>query len=330
VGKHAHISADFPKLFSALVFRPPMNRNRKDRKVLRTMRRKLAATIRFVAPGLALYLCLALPIFSAWNLAQGSMTLLGVGGPYVFVNSEAATVAAAFTTPPNKSRKIKIDTYVGALKACGTWSKKDYLWVHAAHTEQAGLINWKNPGTATAVNTNSMTFTANSGFTSDGTTSYLALGVTFNSLTLTQNSGHLGSKLAGTLADTLGAQVVGRADGNGRYSLTVIRSGAAYNITARLATASPVTSADAGDIANYLIAVRRGASEVELYSNGTSLSSTTEASESVGSGNAQVGQSNTNFSPNTVIHQLTHFGVALSDTEVSCNSTAVSNYFSGL
>lgn len=101
----------------------------------------------------------------------------GLGGspPYVFTNAEAAAIVAAMTAPPNNARKLSIDTLVGALKAGGVWAEYDTLHVFAAHDAQAALLNWKNPGvTFTAMVTNAPTFTADRGYTGNGTTSFVS------------------------------------------------------------------------------------------------------------------------------------------------------------
>ena len=51
-----------------------------------------------------------------------------------------------------------------ALVAGGVWTLTDALWVMAAHDEQAGTINWKLPGTFTAITVNSPTFVSIVGF----------------------------------------------------------------------------------------------------------------------------------------------------------------------
>jgi hypothetical protein len=252
------------------------------------------------------------------------------GGSYTFTNSEASDVVAQMATPPSEGRKALIDNLVGEIKATSAWTVMTRLHVCAAHTEQAGLLDWKNPGTGPAVNTNSMTFTTDSGFTSNGTTSFLALGVAYDSGSLTQDDSHVAGKIIGTLADGTSAQVLGRADANCRHSLTITRAGAAYNVLPRLATSAAISGGDAGSPAHYYIATRRASTTCEVYVDGSTLSSPTDASVAVGTGNAQVAQSNTAFSASTVTHQVAHFGTQLSDAQAAALATAFTNYFAGL
>lgn len=90
-------------------------------------------------------------------------------------DSDAQILFNAFAVQPNTTRKSVINTLIVTLKADGNWNKLDALWITAAHTQQAALLNWKNPATFTATTVNSPTFTTDRGFSGDGITSYLDL-----------------------------------------------------------------------------------------------------------------------------------------------------------
>lgn len=101
--------------------------------------------------------------------------------PYVFVNSEAAAAVAAFTAPPNDTRKALIDNLVGGLKTDSLWTSIALFKVHAAHASQAGLVDWVTPATVGTL-VNAVTFTVDRGFASNGTTSYVDHSVAFAGL----------------------------------------------------------------------------------------------------------------------------------------------------
>lgn len=107
----------------------------------------------------------------------------------------AVAIFNAFTTPPTAARKTAIDTAVKALVSGDVWDNFDVLHVYAAADSQAAAINWKNPGTFTASPIALTTFTADRGFTGNGTTTYVD--TTFNPTTASspkfvQNSAHMG------------------------------------------------------------------------------------------------------------------------------------------
>lgn len=96
----------------------------------------------------------------------------GVGVTY---SAEAEALFARFTTPPDAARKALIDATIVSLKTTGVWSKLVALYVEAAADSQAARRNWvADQYNLTAVA--SPSFTADRGFTSDGTSSYLSTG----------------------------------------------------------------------------------------------------------------------------------------------------------
>jgi hypothetical protein len=62
-------------------------------------------------------------------------------------------------------RKQKIDTLIRTLKTIGIWSTRDEILCLAAPSEQAALIDWKNPATKTAVNVGGLSLTVDVGYT---------------------------------------------------------------------------------------------------------------------------------------------------------------------
>jgi hypothetical protein len=73
---------------------------------------------------------------------------------------------------PDFDRRAAIDTLVSALLEYDLWGRLDGLYVFAAHTSQAALLNWRrDAANMTAVN--SPTFTEDLGFTGDGVSSSL-------------------------------------------------------------------------------------------------------------------------------------------------------------
>lgn len=86
--------------------------------------------------------------------------------------AEATALFARMTTPPSETRKGQINTLITSLKTAGVWTKLDVLYVFAAADQQAALLNWKgDTNNATAVN--SPSFVSDSGFKSDGSTSWV-------------------------------------------------------------------------------------------------------------------------------------------------------------
>ncbi|HYE38234.1 hypothetical protein [Methylocaldum sp.] len=91
------------------------------------------------------------------------------------IDADAQTVMDAFDVSPSLVRAQQISRFVSQLKAAGVWSKLDALFVLAAHDAQAARVNWKDVATV-ATEQNSPAFTADRGYTFNGTSNYLATG----------------------------------------------------------------------------------------------------------------------------------------------------------
>jgi len=121
---------------------------------------------------------------------------------------ESRAIIDAMTVPPNMARRRLIDLTVRAFLGAALWPKIDVAWFLAAHDEQAGRINWKDPGNFTLTAVNSPTFTADRGFAGNGSTSYLDTGWDWgtNGVGFTQNNAHhsLYQRTSGNNNPTLG------------------------------------------------------------------------------------------------------------------------------
>lgn len=78
----------------------------------------------------------------------------------------AADVISAMVPAPDQDRRDLITTAINTLVDAGVWDKLDSLQVYAAHSQQAGLIDWKRLGTSATI-TSSSVFTADVGFVGD-------------------------------------------------------------------------------------------------------------------------------------------------------------------
>jgi head-tail adaptor len=109
-----------------------------------------------------------------------------------YFDPDASAIVAAFTTSPTEARANLINTTVKALKTAGVWAPLRAFYVRAAHAAQAGLVNWKSPGTFDSVVVPTMVFTVDRGFSGDGITGNLVTGFD-PSTQLAQNSAAFGA-----------------------------------------------------------------------------------------------------------------------------------------
>ncbi|MCV7230650.1 hypothetical protein [Mycolicibacterium komossense] len=85
---------------------------------------------------------------------------------------ETVYVFDRMTVRPDFDRRKAIDSFIKTLKDYDLWDRLDALNVLAAHTMQAGLLNWRRD-TANMLAINSPIFTPDIGFTGDGVGAHL-------------------------------------------------------------------------------------------------------------------------------------------------------------
>jgi hypothetical protein len=78
---------------------------------------------------------------------------------------------------PSEEQKVKQNNFVIALKNLGIWDDLDILYVFATDGDSDfATLNWKAPASFQASKVSSPTFTANQGFTGNGSSAYLDTG----------------------------------------------------------------------------------------------------------------------------------------------------------
>lgn len=187
--------------------------------------------------------------------------------------TESEAIFAAFTTPPDTTRKGVIDTFVKALKTAGIWSKLDVLYVFAAADSQAARINWKNPGTFTATAVNSPTFTTDRGFTGNGSSSYVSSGFTPSTAggQITQNSAHVSARALNNLS-AASYRLIGTASGvSSNAKINVVPRNTGDVFFARMNSDNlSVTPSNSNSIAHWIVS-RSASTSTQFYKDGSAL-----------------------------------------------------------
>jgi hypothetical protein len=175
-------------------------------------------------------------------------------------------IFAAFTTPPTAQRQVIIDTCVNALVASGVWDKLDVLYMLAAADSQAALVNWVNPGTYDGTLVDTPTFTADEGFTGNGSSDEIDTGFVRNTAPgrkCSQDDTSIFIRSLTVAGDDLYA---GRGSNLFLWPSVVTRINDGSGFT-------PVSAA-----AGLHLAVRANSSDVLAYRNGAANGSATVAS----------------------------------------------------
>lgn len=234
-----------------------------------------------------------------------------MGGGRAF-SAEAQTLFAAMSVQPTTARKILIDQTILSLKASGVWAKFDLLYFFAAHAEQAGLLNWKSPGTFTCTNVSATVFAADRGFTGDGTADHLATGFipSTHGVQFTQNSAHGGAWARNNLASSTSALL---SSAGGAANAFIIPRSAGGNFIARINDLTSSTIAQSTSV-GHSGANRSAAGSREFYRDGSAIGGAdTTASTAVANAEIFFLRSGANFG----LHEISvgHLGASLSAAE---------------
>lgn len=265
----------------------------------------------------------------------GKIGLLGLTrykGGGVAYDPAAVALFARFTTPPTTARKALINACIVALKAAGLWTKFDAFYMLAAETAQAARQNWvQDAFNLSAIN--APTFTADRGYTGDGSSSYLNTNLSPSTATqFTKNSAHISvadrTSRAGITKFQIGAQ---NGSGIGGYIVTRDASNLAH---------FPLNDGDAvaGQFANTtsagrFVGSRTGSALRAGYMNGASLGTSTElAASGTSAFNFYIGGLDNSGSLLASADQLSQasFGAGLSSGDVTAFDAAIAAYLTAV
>lgn len=256
-------------------------------------------------------------------VGSASATSLGAGPVY---RTESVTYFTAMSVQPDTTLKADLNTLVNGLIVDTVWAELDWLNIPAIHDEQAARVNAKNPSQVASVGV-APTFTANRGYTGNGTTQYINTGIntsTAGGLYL-QNDCHMGGWI-GTEVDNaseydFGTFAAGFNTRNGTVAIVAPQSNTNINYTLPSATSIGHTAFS-----------RTSSTAVKTYKNGSGTSAT---NTSIARRNAPIlicalNSSSTGTVTPTLYStrrvQAFHFGGALSDAQMLAMHDRLATY----
>jgi hypothetical protein len=187
----------------------------------------------------------------------------------------------AMEEQPDDERKGVIDTFILALVDAGVWDKLDCLYVFAAHTQQAALLNWKNPGTFDATIEGTPTFTTDEGFTGNGSDALIDSNfnpTTASSPNISQDDACRFARVLAAGSDSVaaiwGSDVVGSQN-------RMLLDSTAFSL--RIHTGGTAVTGTGG--AGFWLARRSGAASQEVFLDNSAAGSNTTASSGMPNGN---------------------------------------------
>ncbi len=211
---------------------------------------------------------------------DGGMSSIPVPPGGAEFDPAAEAIFAAFTTPPTDARKILINDFVVALKDGGVWDLLLVLHILAAADAQASLINWKTPGTFNATLVSTPTFTADRGYTGNGTTTALSSAFvpsTNGGAIYVQNSAHASVRSLSDIAGNNANRPIGMASVTSPRVLVNTRNAANQLGTILNSGGGGANVALATTLGHFIVS-RTAAAVTQRYHNGAAQGTSVDAS----------------------------------------------------
>ncbi len=256
-------------------------------------------------------------------------------GGGVTYDADTSALFARWTTQPDATRKGLVDAVFKTPGIKPILAKLDFLHVYAAHDSQAARQNWlRDLFNATAIG--GPTFTADRGYTGNGSSSYI--NTNFNpgdggSYQYLLDSAHLGfwsrTELAATVFD------IGSRGSSTTRLATILARLSGDNAGYRLNEDGGGTLAANASSIGHFVARRSGAGATALFKNGSSIGTGSVGSSVTGLQNASmfvgsVSQSGTPTTFSTRQYAVAHGGASLTDAEITALYGALSTYLTAI
>lgn len=241
----------------------------------------------------------------------------------VGIKSDAQAIIDAMAPTPNATRQGLITAMVDSLSP--VWPKIGVLFVFAAHSQQAGLINWKNPSGLPALATASPVFTTDRGFNGDGAAAFVDTRIPYLTAPgVSRDNAHAGVYAAcgGAANGVFMGQV---ASG----TMNVIRS--TGNLTTRMNETTGLTAgAFSSTAGTHLCMSRSSSTGYERYIDGVASTAAVIASVAISTGNLCALRQNSAFAAALISVRAIHVGAALSAGEVAVVRSAIQTYMAAI
>ena len=247
---------------------------------------------------------------------------------YEFQDSDAQAVADAASTSFDNTHAEALDDFIAGLKTDSLWTIIGGAHLLAAQAADHALINIKNPGTADLTEVNSPTFTADSGYSGDASTSYLTNSVALSSLTgVSQNDASFGGYAITAVPSN---RVIGFSDGTSGNGHDPLIRNVSSGTAARLALNTGATSDDISHSTwtGLFHISRDNSADYDFYHEGSSIGTATETSAAIGAALFTVLRSHTLYTDGRVA--FVFYGGSMNATQAGNLSTRLDTYLTAI
>jgi len=242
------------------------------------------------------------------------------------VQPETSALLARMTVQPSSARRNLIDELISSLKSAGVWSKLNTLYVYAAHSQQASLLNWRSSSYDSSA-LGSPVFTADRGFAlSSGSSIDTTMNPSTAGAPYTQNSAHFGlwSRTSGQFT---GYELGSTASAASNYSYVRLRS-TSDTLGARINDLTALTVTGVTDASGHTVVNRSGATARQVFKNGVQVFSDSVASSGLTNSSTHVGRMSTTYTDRQIA--AAHTGGSLTAGEADALYDALYTYMSAV
>lgn len=221
--------------------------------------------------GLLLALCVQAQAQFTGGTSLGAPGFAIASGPPPFGSCSQSTTFIARTSGLSGTEKTAIDTMICGMVTDSTFSLLDGLYIFATNTTTTANLNIISTSFG-LTQTGTVTFVADQGYTSNGSTGFLSTGYTPASSGghYSLNSGTVGAYVLGsrsTTANTTAIGVAGASNGNAYYKPL---SSASHASTELNGVTFPSSALLANTAAGFGSVTRTSSSGIAAYKNGSS------------------------------------------------------------
>lgn len=240
---------------------------------------------------------------------------------YIFgsFDGDAANYIKAFSTPPSAARAAIINNFFLALKADTTYSAFDAIYLLGGADSQCTLLNLINPS-ETLSQVNSNTFTADSGWTGNATSSYLVSSYNINTLAkYSLNSCHA------SVWSLTNSSNTNYYDCGQDAASNVIRFNTRDTTTpfGNISSTGAMTGTSSDSLGHFIIN-RTGSTATQIYKNGSSVGTDTDAADSLPTGHFTILAHRSSYSGRKLM--AASIGRGLTSGEVTTFYNALNTY----
>lgn len=248
--------------------------------------------------------------------------MLGGYTPPQPIATESQAYFDACAVEPTEVRKNLLNNLIISLKDSGIWANIGSLQIYAAHTEQAGLVDLKNP--LHSATNQGATFTTDRGFKGNGSSTYIETGITPTSVGASQDDISFGV----WTKDGTDSGLMALGEETGTAVCMLYPKTGTGRIGGRISTTSSSTDSSVANRNAFTALDRSGSTQFKAYRNGSPVVTLTATSTHSPNRPLLLLRSTTGYADDKVL--VFYCGTSLTGTQHTALYNALNTYLTAI